>query len=213
MREWWIFSFHAANSPLHCVPLKEARPMSEEKINLTLILQGCQRGSRNSQRKLYEHFYGYAMNVCLRYSKNREEAVEILNDAFLKIFTKLDQYDPDYPFRAWLRSILVHAAIDYYRKNHKHPAHLELTALTDVAKEEPAMPRISPDEDMIPVLQQLTPVYRMVFTLFVIEGYKHHEIAQMLDISVSTSRSNLLRAKEKLRSILEKGRNRSTKSN
>ena len=75
------------------------------------------------------------------------------------------------------------------------------------------MPRISPDEDMIPVLQQLTPVYRMVFTLFVIEGYKHHEIAQMLDISVSTSRSNLLRAKEKLRSILEKGRNRSTKSN
>ncbi|MCB9294686.1 MAG: RNA polymerase sigma factor [Lewinellaceae bacterium] len=187
--------------------------MSEEKINLTLILQGCQRGSRNSQQKLYEHFYGYAMNICLRYSRNREEAVEILNDAFLKVFTRLDQYDPSFPFRGWLRRILIHAAIDYHRKNHKHAPNLELTPLSDVAEEEVPMPKISPDEDMLPILQQLTPAYRMVFILFVMDGYKHHEIAEMLDISVSTSRSNLLRAKEKLRALLEKGRGKTAKTN
>lgn len=187
--------------------------MAEENINLTLILQGCLRGSRNSQRKLYEYFYGYAMNVCLRYSKNREEAVEVLNDAFLKVFTKLGQYDPEYPFRGWLRRILIHSAIDYHRRNHKHPDNLELLPSADVADEEMPMPAISPDEDMLPILQQLTPSYRMVFTLFVMEGYKHHEIAEMLDISVSTSRSNLLRAKEKLRDIIEKGKGRSAKTN
>ena len=187
--------------------------MSEENLNLTLILQGCLRGNRNSQRKLYEHFYGYAMNVCLRYSKNREEAVEILNDAFLKALTKIDQYDPAYPFRGWLRRILIHSAIDYHRKNHKHAEHLELTALTDVADGDMPMPRISPDEDVLPALQQLTPAYRMVFILFVMEGYKHHEIAEMLDISVSTSRSNFIRAKEKLRAILEKGKHRQVKTN
>lgn len=187
--------------------------MSEEKINLSLILQGCLRGNRNSQRKLYEHFYGYAMNICLRYSKNREEAVEILNDAFLKALTKLEQYDPVYPFRGWLRRILIHSAIDYHRKNHKHADHLELTALADVAGEDIPMPGISPDEDVLPALQQLTPAYRMVFILFVMEGYKHHEIAEMLDISVSTSRSNFIRAKEKLRAILEKERNRQAKTN
>ncbi len=186
--------------------------MPEDNINLKLILEGCRRGSRNSQRKLYEHFYGYAMNICLRYSRKREEAVEILNDAFLKAFTRLDQYDTDYPFRGWLRRILIHSAIDYHRKHHKFSAQLELTALTDVSEEETPMPRISADEDMLPILQQLTPAYRVVFNLFVMEGYKHHEIAEMLGISVSTSRSNLLRAKEKLRAILEKEGNRSAKT-
>ncbi|MCB0550095.1 MAG: sigma-70 family RNA polymerase sigma factor [Phaeodactylibacter sp.] len=187
--------------------------MPEEKINLTLILQGCLRGSRNSQRKLYEYFYGYALNICLHYSRNREEAVEILNDAFLKVFTKLEQYDPDYPFRGWLRRILIHSAIDYHRRNHKHAPHLELMASADVAEEEIPMPQISPDEDLLPILQQLTPAYRVVFILFVMESYKHHEIAEMLNISVSTSRSNLLRAKEKLRALLEKGRGKSAKTN
>lgn len=178
--------------------------MPEDNINLKLILEGCRRGSRNSQRKLYEHFYGYAMNICLRYSRKREEAVEILNDAFLKALTRLDQYDPDYPFRGWLRQIIVHSAIDYHRKNHKLPAQLELAVVADKSEDEMPMPRLSPDEDVLPVLQELTPAYRVVFNLFVMEGYKHHEIAEMLGISVSTSRSNLLRAKEKLRAILEK---------
>lgn len=187
--------------------------MPHEELNLTLILQGCRRGNRNSQRKLYEHFYGYAFNICLRYAKNREEAVEILNDAFLKMFINLDKYDAAFPFKSWLRRILINSAIDYHRRNNKLATYLELNAAADVAHEEMPMPALSPNEDVLPILQKLSPEYRLVFNLFVMEDYKHHEIAEMLGISVSTSRSNLARAKEKLRTFLEKKRNKSVKTN
>jgi len=178
--------------------------MPNEELNLTLILQGCRRGNRNSQRKLYEHFHGYGLNICLRYAKNREEAVEILNDAFLKTFTNLDKYDVAFPFKGWLRRILINSAIDYHRKNSKLVKCLEINAAREVAHEEMPMPTLSPNEDVLPILQKLSPEYRLVFNLFVMEDYKHHEIAALLGISVSTSRSNLVRAKQKLRILLEK---------
>lgn len=187
--------------------------MSENKINLKLILQGCRQDNRNSQRKLYEHFYGYAMKICLRYSKSREEAVEILNDAFLKVFKNLNQYTPSKSFQAWLRRILINSAIDYYRAHHKYPAFLELKEAAGVSQEEVQLPELSPNEDVLPILQKLSPGYRIVFNLFVMEGYKHKEIATMLGISVSTSRSNLQRAKHKLRSILEEKRVLEVKTN
>ncbi len=176
-------------------------------------MEGCRRGNRNSQRKLYEHFYGYGMNISLRYGKNREEALEILNDAFLKALTNLDKYDSDYPFKGWLRRILINSAIDYHRANHKHPPHLELVSTMDVSEDEIDMPKISPEEDMLPILRELSPAYRMVFNLFVMEGYKHHEIAAQLGISVSTSRSNFIRAKQKLRNIILKQRAKETGKN
>src|SRR5690606_39223785 len=127
-----------------------------------LILQGCRADNRNSQRKLYEHFYGYAMSICLLYSKNREEAVEILNDGFLKVFNNLHQYDPNHRFKTWLRRILINTAIDYHRKNHAFPVHLELTVANGLAAdEEMHMPSLSPEEDVLPVLQKLTPGYRV----------------------------------------------------
>ncbi|MEK7256556.1 MAG: RNA polymerase sigma factor [Bacteroidota bacterium] len=174
----------------------------KEEINIQLLLQGCLQGNRQSQRKLYEHFYGYAMNVCLRYSKNQREAAEVLNDAFLKVFTHLDRYDASYPFRAWLRRILINAAIDYYRKHHRVPDPVELTLSADRADEDLPLPQILPGEDVLPLLQKLPPAYRMVFNLHVMEEFKHHEIAEMLGISAATSRSNFLRAKQKLREIL-----------
>jgi RNA polymerase sigma-70 factor (ECF subfamily) len=179
--------------------------MPDSEINL--LLQGCRRGNRNSQRKLYEHFYGYAISVCLRYSKNREEAAEILNDAFFKALTRLDQFDPAQPFKAWLRRILINTAIDYYRKNYKQPVPLELSVAMDLADEEMPLPQISPDEDLLPILQKLSPAYRMVFNLFVMEGYKHAEIAEMLGISVGTSQSNLVRAVQKLRDLMTPAKN------
>lgn len=173
------------------------------EFNLQPIIQGCLRGNRNSQRMLYEHFYGYAMSISLRYSRNREEAVEILNDAFLKIFSHLDKYDFSTPFKAWLRRFLINTAIDYFRKHYKTRPMLELTAAVDVVIEEVALPQITPGEDLLPILCQLSPEYRMVFNLFVMEGFKHTEIAEMLGISAGTSRSNLTRAIAKLRTLLE----------
>ena len=178
--------------------------MPDNDTSLRSTLEGCRRGDPNCQRKLYEHFYGYAMSICLRYAKNREEAVEVLNDAFFKVFSKIDKYDTGSPFKPWLRRVLIHTAIDYHRSHHKFPGHLELQAAADVADDEPALPVLSPDEDVLPLLRSLSPVYRMVFNLFVMEEYSHQEIAEVLGISVSTSRSNLVRAKENLRAMLTK---------
>ncbi len=180
--------------------------MANHEIHLKFILEGCRQGNRNSQRKLYEHFYGYAMSLCLRYGKNREEAVEILNDAFLKAFSHLDKYDPAFAFKPWLRRILIHSAIDYHRAHHKFPEHTDLQAAAELAGDEMPLFSLSPEEDVLPLVQALPPTYRTVFNLFVMEECSHFEIAEMLGISVSTSRSNLTRAKEKLRGmIVQKG--------
>jgi RNA polymerase sigma-70 factor (ECF subfamily) len=178
--------------------------MHEKKFDLLPILQECQEGNRNSQRRLYEHFYGYAMNICLRYSKGRNEAVEILNDAFLKVFNHLDQYDTTYPFKAWLRRIAINSAIDHHRKNKNLTHTLDLASASELAAEEMPLPKLSRDEDVLPILQKLSPAYRVVFNLYVMEGYSHAEIAELLGIDVRTSRSNLVRATQNLRSLMTK---------
>lgn len=176
--------------------------MRKKSINIKLLIEGCLKDNRNSQRKLYEHFYGYAMNIAQCYSKNREEAAEILNDAFLKAFRNMEKYDPAYSFKAWFRKILVNTAIDYYRASRNSPHHLAMSELPELGEDNTPMPRLSMEEDALPILQKLTPAYRMVFNLFVLEEYKHHEIAEMLNISVSASRSNLARAKQRLKTLL-----------
>lgn len=176
----------------------------KEKINLQLLIENCRGGNRRCQRKLYEYYYGYSLKVVQRYAKNREEAVEILNDAFLKVFLALDKYNSQLPFRPWLHKILVNTAIDYLRSNKGFSTYIELSKI-----EEPkTIPQdFYPSEqstDLLLIVQQLPPAYRAVFNLYVMEGYKHKEIAALLGISESTSKSNLTRAKEKLRRLLEK---------
>ena len=153
------------------------------------------------------------MNISLRYAKHREEAEEILNNAFLKIFTNLDKYDTTLPFRTWLRRILINSAIDYFRSNQKYPVLLELHSANDLSDDEITMPHLAPGEDMLPIVQALPQAYRMVFNLYVMEDYSHDEIAELLGISASSSRSNLTRAKEKLRDMLLKNSPKALKMN
>ena len=175
--------------------------MGSDNLNLQLLIEGCRNKNRHSQKKFYEHFYGYGMSVALRFGENREEALEIVNDSFLKVFRRLDQYDTSFPFKAWFRKILINSAIDYFRKFHKHPKYLEMTEIGDL-KDSESLYSFSSKDDMLPIVQKLPPAYRMVFNLYVMEEYKHHEIAEILDISVGTSKSNLARAKVKLREII-----------
>lgn len=167
-----------------------------------LLLDDCQRGSRTSQRELYRQFYAYGMNVCLHYSKNREEAQEVLNDGFLKIFLKLGQYDRKSSFKSWLRQILVRSAIDYFRKYHRKEQTLDILPDEQKPVQNEGLAQLSLDE-VLAVIQRLPPAYRIVFNLFEIEGYTHPEIAMMLEISVGASKSNLSKAKEKLRKWLQ----------
>lgn len=172
--------------------------MQNQLPNVNLLIKGCRAKNPRSQRGLYEYFYGFGMNAALRYSKNRTEAQEILNNSFMKVFNNLDRYDLDYDFKAWFTKIITNSAIDYFRKFKKHQNTYATEFVPDSGVDE-TFSDMDQGTDMLPIIQQLPPAYRMVFNLYVMEEYKHHEIAEMLGISVGTSKSNLARSKDFLR--------------
>jgi RNA polymerase sigma factor (sigma-70 family) len=171
------------------------------EAELTQYIDGCRRGERTSQYKVYTHFYSYALSVCSRYAATQEEAKEILNDAFFKIFTKLDYYNPSYAFKGWLHRIVVNTAIDRYRSRHKHPITEELSQAQSVEIETEVVEMLT-REEIYKMVQTLSPAYRTVFNLFVVEGYSHPEIAKLLGISEGASKSNLAKARFKLKKML-----------
>jgi len=169
---------------------------------LEALLQGCREGHRKSQELLYRQFYGYAMSVCLRYTRSRDEAIEVLNDGFMKVFTKTEKYDPERSFKGWLRRIMINTALDYYRQQVKHYFHEDVEMAAHTSTNETVIGTLA-HEELIRLVQRLTPAYRMVFNMYVIDGYSHEEIAEQLEISVGTSKSNLARAREQLRNMLK----------
>lgn len=175
---------------------------------LSLHIERCALNNRESQKKIYTSFYGYAMAVCDRYTNNQDDAIEILNDGFLKVFKEIYRYKPAYTdvissFKGWLRKIMVYTAIDHFRKNHKHQFTTDLdNGVIQVASHaEDALDRIS-YEEIIRSIQDLTPGYRTVFNLFIIEGFTHEEISEKIGISIGTSKSNLAKARRQLQKIL-----------
>ena len=167
------------------------------------LIQGCIRDERDAQRKLYRLFYGYAMSICMRYSKTKEEAVEILNDGFLKVFLKIGKYDQARSFKGWVRRIMINTAVDAYRQNLKHYYAEDITELEQETGEATAVDQLN-YKDLIQLIGQLSPGYRAVFNLYVIDGYNHEEIAELLNISVGTSKSNLFKARAFLQARLKK---------
>lgn len=141
------------------------------------------------------------MGICLRYSRTHEEAIEILNDGFLKIISKIDKYSPGLSFKGWLRKVMINSAIDYFRRNEKHYHSLDISHIQYESSAENVMDKLS-EQEIIAAIQLLPASYRMVFNLYVIEGYKHEEIANQLNISVGTTKSNLAIARNKLKKIL-----------
>jgi RNA polymerase sigma-70 factor (ECF subfamily) len=146
-------------------------------------------------------FYGYAMSICLRYSRNREEAKEILNEGFFKVLTNFDKYTHGLSFKGWLRKIMVNSAIDFYRRNEKHFHAVDISFAREELQNDHMIEAMSAKE-IIKLVQLLPPSYRMVFNLFAIEGFKHEEIAQKMNISVGTSKSNLSIARTKLKKAI-----------
>ena len=182
--------------------------LSAEELNLHI--RGCALNQRESQKKIYNSFYGYAMAICDRYTSKQEDSIEILNDGFLKIFKEIHHYAPAYSdevssFKGWLRKIMIYTSIDHFRKNNKHKATTELDpALYHLdTGQESAFDKISYDE-IIRFIQHLSPVYRAVFNLFIIDGMSHEEIATQLGISIGTSKSNLSKARKQMQKILFK---------
>ena len=174
------------------------------------IISGCVKGKRESQKEFYKRFYGFAMAICGRYCGAKDDAMEVVNDSFLKVFNELHLFKPKYDnyeasLKGWMRRIMINTAIDHYRKNNKKYLTVEMDAAshdtTDI--DETAMDKLSYKE-IIEIVQRLSPVYRTVFNLFVIDGYRHEDIAKELNISIGTSKSNLAKAKMNIQKMLKK---------
>jgi RNA polymerase sigma-70 factor (ECF subfamily) len=165
------------------------------------LLHGCIKKDRKSQKELYMHYYGHALRICSRYTKNKDDAVEVVNDGFMKVFTNISQYDTSLSFLSWLNTIMINTSIDHYRKRSRQ---IEMTDLDGV--QEPGNPEIILSNlnyrELIGLIQKLPHSYRAVFNLFAIDGYKHEEISEMLQISVGASKSNLFKARGHLKKMI-----------
>lgn len=175
--------------------------MTKEQI--ANLINACKANDRESQRQLYKHFYNYGMTVCMRYADSREEAKEILNDAFVKVFLKIDKYSSSLSFKGWLNKILVNTAIDHYRKFQNKPQTVDIVHARHYEVEATALQNLSVEE-IFEMIKQLPPSYRMVFNLHAVEGYNHPEIAEKLGISVGASKSNLAKARMRLKAMINK---------
>jgi RNA polymerase sigma-70 factor (ECF subfamily) len=169
----------------------------------TEIVNACIKGSRKHQELLYKRFYGYAMSVSMRYAGNSDEAAEIVNDSFLKVFGKIETFDQSKPFRAWLRRIVVNTSIDYYRRSKKNVPFSDISYAASEESDTDAVDLLSAEE-IYRIVQELPDPYRITFNLYEIEGFSHEEISAKLGIPEGTSRSNLSRAKIKLRQLVKK---------
>lgn len=171
---------------------------------LDTILNKCSKGNRQAQEQLYKMFYSYALNVALRYFNSNEQAREIVNDGFLKIFTYLIGGGKVDNFLPWLRKIIINQALDAFRKNKKNNKIIEYEEhLPEISFDEEVLAGLSAEE-IISQLQKLPELYRLVFSLYEIEGYSHKEISVELGITEPLSRKNLSRAKKRLIVLLQK---------
>lgn len=171
------------------------------------IIKGCIKQDRTCQKALYESLYGKMMGVCLRYAKSRDEAKDMLQDGFMKVFNSIRSFSHNGSFEGWVRRIMVNTAIDHLRRNKQEYLIVSTVRATEAAEriedenDEDMLASIN-REDILKAVQQLTPAYRTVFNLYVIEGFSHKQIAELLEISEGTSKSNLAKARFNLRKNL-----------
>lgn len=167
------------------------------------LIQGCLRKDRMAQQFLYRRYYGKLLGIGMRYTSDKEEATDVLNRAFMKIFNKLDQYKPTGSFKSWMTSIVFNTAIDYVRSKTKYREVMDF----NVEKEMEVNPVVIDQlfaEDLYREIQELSIHARTVFSLYVIDGYKHREIAELLKISENTSKYHLAEARKTLQKRLSK---------
>ncbi len=176
--------------------------------HLQQIINGCIKGERSAQAELYRLYCTKMMGVCMWYAKNKEEAEEILQDGFMNVFTYIHNYKGEGSLEGWIRKIMVNAALAKYRSKKSNSMRIVTeydAGVHDVAQESSILAGLE-EKEIVLLIQSLSPVYRMVFNLYVFEGMKHKEIAQYLGISEGTSKSNLADARQILQQKIIKQR-------
>lgn len=185
--------------------------MSTERSQQELI-DGCLKGDSRSQHAIYKMYYGKMKAVCLRYASSTDEAKDMVQDGFIKVFSSLEKFEGNGSLEGWIRRIMVNLSIDQYRKK-KHHVDLDLENSKHFVEEsdeeeeeqESTIYDFQPHH-IVEAMQQLTPVYRTVFNLYVFENFSHQEISEKLGISLGTSKSNYAKAKKNMKKILLKNK-------
>ncbi|HVV06030.1 MAG TPA: sigma-70 family RNA polymerase sigma factor [Puia sp.] len=185
--------------------------MISSNSQILALIEGCRSNDRTSQKELYTMLKDYAMKICYRYQNNLEQVEEIMNEGFIKLFKNIHQFEESRhtdilaSLKGWFKRILVNTCIDHYRKNASYINGQVLSEDTEnIADRQESGLDILSYKEIIEAIRLLSPAYRTVFNLFVIEGLTHEEIAGQLGISVGSSKSNLSKARENLRKILTK---------
>jgi len=157
-------------------------------------VRGCQENDQGAQRELYDMFKSKMFGVCLRYSGNYHDAEDIMQEGFVKVYAKIQQFKFKGAFEGWIRKVMVNTALEKYRMHFQAVTIHENLPEIDDAKENNLPGNMEVDE-LMSIIQDLTPRYRVVFNLYALEGYSHKEISEMLQITEGTSKSNLSRAR------------------
>lgn len=170
------------------------------------ILVGCLNNDASAQRELYNRYSPKMLSVCYRFSSSREDAEDMLQEGFIKIFTQIHTFQNKGAFEGWVRRIIVHNCINFLKKNKKFNESIDLDAAGYLAVKEETLPSVMQARQIIECIRLMPLGYKTVLNLYALEGYSHKEIGEMLDIEESTSRSQYTRAKTMLEMILVKKR-------
>lgn len=168
------------------------------------ILQGCLKNSAKAQKSLYEKYSGKMLAVCYRYAHNREDAEDMLQEGFIKVFSQIHTFKSQGAFEGWIRRIIIHTCINNLKKNKKFKESVDLIHANSLQIREDTIPSILQAKQVVECIRLLPIGYRTVLNLYAIEGFSHKEISDMLDIEESTSRSQYTRAKAMLEDVLIK---------
>jgi RNA polymerase sigma factor (sigma-70 family) len=169
------------------------------------LISNCIKRERKAEYEMYKNTYSYLMSICIRYTRNEERAKEALNTGFLKILNHLDRYKPEIPFKVWIRRIMINTLIDDFRKQKKHHSKIEYVEdyreSSDFSESNMALQNINAAQ-IHKLIEQLPPQSQQVFNLYVIDGYTHKEIGELMGISEGTSKWHLNASRQKLKEML-----------
>lgn len=172
-------------------------------MNYRRLVKQCQRGERTAQRQLYELFKGQLMGICVRYARESAEAEDIFHEALVKVFKHIGSLKDPQTLPAWVRQVVVRTAVNQYHANLKLRHHDDCTMLEESSADYVSILDKLSNDELLAQINQLPEGYRLVFNLYVIDGYTHPQIAELLNISVGTSKSQLHAAKKMLRENLK----------
>lgn len=167
------------------------------------IIKGCLKGNQIAQMQLYDLYCNTMLNIVCRYLKNREDAKDVMQESFLKAFNNIQNYNKTYPFSTWLKRIMINNSIDYLRKKKIDFVDIDANQLSIIDDNDWSINSGISKESVINAIDELSTKYQLVLKLYLIEGYNHEEIAQILDIPIKTSRTHLRRGKLQLQDLLK----------